>query len=510
MSQVKLLKKYIGNRVVLLDGTKTTVKSLLATAFKLESGDKVKPESLKLLANGTLKEQSAAKAAKPAAKAKAKASAKSSESKRGRKPEYEIDGDYSKAQRRACTTFLVGVGILADKKQGKAYSPAELREMIAEYQEEQGGGKKKTKAKKAKAEPTPTKTKTKTKSAKAKTVKPSDFDDDEFDSPVIEKRRPKRKVEIEGKVKKSKASDIAAKAIASTKAKLSKVKEATVKTKKRLRDAEVKLAKELNPLAYFDDAVAQEIVASLMNKIGGYIAKTTGYDLAFTSIRAMRTHERMSLTIGLLPTDASDAEIAEYDSDLNNVIQVSSAAFDDDALLNDLDAELDSELGAIGQYDDDEADDQDVEDEALDDLGELEETIEEEDDDAEEEEEEDGEDEESGFSDLMQRIDINTLAHIRKVGPRFDALLKGWYASKEVIESFGDEVEPGTVLVSNKSGELLTVVGFDEELEKVVLIKESGSTTRATIATVIRMDFAEDVSDEEEEEYEEEDYDDGL
>ena len=79
MSTVKLLQKHKGAKVVLVDGTRTTISSVLASTFKLANGDKLKPDELMVTATGfKQKKQVAAKAsakttkAAPAKKAPAK------------------------------------------------------------------------------------------------------------------------------------------------------------------------------------------------------------------------------------------------------------------------------------------------------------------------------------------------------------------------------------------------------------------------------------------------------
>lgn len=451
-AQVKLQKKYVGRKVILADGTKTNIATMMATCFKTEDGTKLKVTELKELGSGTLKQISADKPArgsrakKVEEKPKTRRGQKESTSSRGKKVEekstrrgskaqssgrgrpatVEVLDNYSEATRRQCQNYLKHVaGIYDDVSEMADMSLGELR---IECNEHLG----------------------------------------------VKSKKPKTKAKANSKVAG------AAKAIAEATKKnvLSKVKAKTTEIKRRISRIEDEVEQNTIDFSEFDQKIVDKIHKVIHKRIAPMIRKRTGLDVSLAVTYSMFSPRRCTLQIGLMPTDASDKEIRAYNTDITEANQ---RIEDED--IPDTANEFDDDLGEF--------------DAALD-------TSDSEESEEESEEEFDAEEE-------QEAVDVGAVvsALSKQIGTkdkRLTSTVEAWFDNPEIEETFGEDVKIGTELISNKSGNTLVVSGFDNERNKVCLYNiDEQKFTYADLVTVAKMDYAEDVASSEEEEIEEED-----
>lgn len=459
MSTVKLLQKHKGAKVVLADGTRTTISTVLASSFKLANGTKLKPEQLMATATGFKeKKVAAAKSAPARGKTAATKSAPSA-------------GDYSKTPRKECVTLLVASGKLRVRTDARGKSVDELRAMLS-----------KTKGS-AKAAPAPAKTKVAEKPAKTKT-KVSSKPEAKRSSPSFQEVRNRIKSAIGTK---------------STKAKTSTKSETGTNVS------------QLKPVIKITPKIAKSVEEIVQEKIGSFLQRVTGYDFTVATVGGIHNDTCMTLQIGLMYSNATEEEKEEYADSIHESAE-EAASGDDDELgdLNELDDDLDPDPDLDLEEGEDDSDEEEEEDDGLD----------EEDSDAEEEndEEESEDDETEGEEEFEEEEESEELDEAELLSAATDAtgmpvktlkpFVASWVANFEKIEdALGDEVSVGTAMVSNKSGDTLIVIGFNEDKDKVALFNTvSNKITAAGLAEVAKMEFAADESDDEnEEEVDEED-----
>jgi hypothetical protein len=457
-TQVKLQKKYVGRKVILADGTRTSIATMMATCFKTEEGTRLKVTELKELASGTLK-QVAPGATKPAAKKPATRTPRtpkeeapstrrgtrapketpaarttrtpketpttrrgSAASSRGRPATVETLDNYSDATRRQCQNYLKHVAEEFESIEDMSdYSLGELRIMCNEHL-------------------------------------------------GVRVRKPKPKAN-------EKVISSAKTIAASTKATvLDKVKEKTQNIKRRIQHVEEEVEKTTIAFSKFDQKLVDKLNKVILNRISPLIRTRTGLDVSLAVVYSMFDDRRCTVQIGFMPTDATDKEIRAYNNDVTTLNQ----EIEEEDIAN-----------TVHDFDDD--------------LGEFDPSL-----DVEEAEElEETEDEE--FDEVNESIDVDEIvsaltAQIGSKDKRIKSWIGSWFDTSEVEETFGEDVKIGTELVSNKTGNTLVVSGFDADKNKVVLYNmDEEKFTFAELVTVAKMDYAEDVAGADEEVEEEDD-----
>jgi HIV Tat-specific factor 1 len=377
---------FVGLRVTLLDGTKDRIAKKMKTGYKTEGGVTIKAANVAKKGRG-LVELDAGGAVTPKSKParRGKASTKKADakpSKKGKSAKASKKVDASAMTRRELVTAMVESGQFSKRNEAAGIPIDDLRDMVS------GGGApaKKASTKKAKAE----------KSAASEKK--------------VTRRRATEKKADKKPSKKSRASD------------------SKSKTQK--------------PVKKFTDKLARTLETQVEAHIAKFLQESTGYELTVACVGGVFNEERLTLQIGLLPTNASDEDIQAYAADMEEAEESETADVDSD----------------------------------------------------EEEDEEESDVDTSDFDELVEQMEDLTGEDESKIRKAMEAFVANF---DDVIEpKLGDEVEIGTRLEYG-DGEAV-VIGYSDKKEKIILfVEEENKLKLITLEKVARLEIIEDEEDEE-------------
>jgi hypothetical protein len=99
-------------------------------------------------------------------------------------------------------------------------------------------------------------------------------------------------------------------------------------------------ATKIKPVKRITDKLAREVETSIDEQIAKFIRETTGYDFTVACVGGVFNDERLTVQIGLLPSNASDEDIEAYAGDMEKAESDSTESDDGDEALESSDDQI--------------------------------------------------------------------------------------------------------------------------------------------------------------------------
>ena len=376
-------KEYKGKRITLLDGTRDTIVTVGNRSYKTKKGLTLKTNQVEHDGRKLVEAAlvSVKKKDKPVKKADKKPAKKVAKSK---------NIDWDAMTRREVISKLVEMGILANRKAATGTGVDEMRIMGAK-------GKKA----KATAEEKPAKKKP----SKKTTAK--------------EEKVGRRRVRTSDEEKPAKKKP--------SKKKLAAAVETELKTVKRI-----------------SEKMARRTESKVEEHIEEWLRKITGYNLTVACVGGVFNESRLTIQVGILPTDASDDDIAAYSADMTGV------------------EETEAEEDEIEAEDTDELEEEDGDELSIEEI----------------------------VADLVERTGVDEAKATKFVNNWYDC------HADDIDDTLGDEVKPG-MLMTNKEGDEFIIIGWLPKKGKVAAYSvEEEKMVPLTLKAVAHFEFVEEESDD--------------
>lgn len=305
MAVTKTDPTFEGKRITLLDGTKERIVKVMKTGYKTEGGTKIKPSNIGKKGRGLVELDGDGSGATPktSSTTRKRGSNTSKQSEKGTSTVAKKATNSANMGRRELVSELVNAEVFRVRADAKGVGIDELREMVDNIGKK---GTKKTSGKKSTGKSTG-------KSASSK----------KSSSKKAEQEEAKPKRQRRGKKSSEDASEKGSKVPRRGKKAAAQKEEAPAKSKKSTKKSGSVKAK---PVKSITEELARSVEAALGEHVSDFIRKSTGHNFTVACVGGVFNDERLTMQIGLLPTNASDEDIEAYAADMEDAEQKATSS----------------------------------------------------------------------------------------------------------------------------------------------------------------------------------------